>query len=156
MLHQGEAVLPKPWRNPSAMGVLGRAAATRRAQLRLCECERARCASVKRIFAQSANHGRWQAPRGNILGVAAGEQHLYPGVSTLPGQDIEVERSYIWKTFVQEALSGKQSTVSARQYALVNFKLTYNLLRDNIAPSEIKTIAACTTTCEPLRHVLVY
>lgn len=63
---------------------------------------------------------------------------IYP---TLPGLDIQIERSYVWKTFVQEALSGKQSALQARQYPLIHYDLVYNLLRDNIAASEIKTIA---------------
>lgn len=52
---------------------------------------------------------------------------IYP---TLPGLSIEITRSYVWKTFVQEALSGKQSTLSLRQYPLVSYELTYTVLRD--------------------------
>lgn len=68
---------------------------------------------------------------------------VYP---TLPGLSIEVSRTYQWKTFVQEALSGKQSALSARQYPLVNWDMTYNVLRDVGAPggfssaSEIQSI----------------
>jgi hypothetical protein len=68
---------------------------------------------------------------------------VYP---TLPGLSIEVRRTYVWKTFVQEALSGKQSTLAMRQFPLVSYELTYNLLRDTGAPgfgggtSEIKSI----------------
>ena len=62
---------------------------------------------------------------------------VYPA---LPGQSIEVSRAYIWKTGYQEALSGKQSTIAYRQYPLVQYKLTYNVMRDAISPSEIKNI----------------
>lgn len=73
----------------------------------------------------------------------------YPLISNLPGQSIEVQRSYLWKTFVQEALSGKQSALSGRVYPLLHYELSYNVLRDVGAPgyganviSEIALIAS--------------
>lgn len=52
---------------------------------------------------------------------------VYP---TLAGLGFDVIRSYVWKTGYQEALSGKQSTIAYRQYPLVHYELTYNVLRD--------------------------
>lgn len=68
---------------------------------------------------------------------------VYP---VLPGLDINIARSYQWKSGYQEALSGKQSTITYRTFPLVHYELTYNLLRDVGAPgfsgstSEIKQI----------------
>jgi uncharacterized protein (TIGR02217 family) len=62
---------------------------------------------------------------------------VYP---TLPGLSIEVTRSYNWKSGGQEALSGKESSISYRQYPTVSFDLTYNALRDALSPSELKAI----------------
>jgi uncharacterized protein (TIGR02217 family) len=62
---------------------------------------------------------------------------LYP---TLPGLQFNTIRSYQWNTQYKEALSGKQSTISYRQYPLVHFELDYEILRDLISPSEFKAI----------------
>lgn len=62
---------------------------------------------------------------------------IYP---TLPGLDINVKRSYVWKSGIQESLSGKQSAISYRQYPQVAYELTYNVLRRNISPDELQTI----------------
>jgi uncharacterized protein (TIGR02217 family) len=56
---------------------------------------------------------------------------IYP---TLPGLSIEIQRSYDWKTQVQEALSGKQSAQALRQWPLIHYELEYNVLRDVGAP----------------------
>ena len=62
---------------------------------------------------------------------------VYP---TLPGLSIEIQRSYVWKTGKQEALSGKQSAISYRQYPVVHYELTYNVLRRNVSPDELQSI----------------
>lgn len=62
---------------------------------------------------------------------------IYP---VLPGLDINVKRSYVWKSGIQEALSGKQSAISYRQYPLVHYELTYNVLRRNISPDEFQSL----------------
>ena len=62
---------------------------------------------------------------------------IYP---TLPGLDVNVKRSYVWKTGIQEALSGKQSAISYRQYPLIAYELTYNVLRRNVSPDEFQSI----------------
>lgn len=56
---------------------------------------------------------------------------VYP---SLPGLSIEYQRAYDWKTGVQEALTGKQSSIAFRQFPLVKFQLDYNVLRDVGAP----------------------
>lgn len=64
---------------------------------------------------------------------------IYP---TLPGLSIEVDRSYVWRTSTQEALSGKQTAQSGRLYPLVHFELTYNVLRDIGAPTFTTSITS--------------
>ena len=63
---------------------------------------------------------------------------LYP--SNLPGLTLDVVRSYKWRTAYQEALSGKQSTLQLRAYPLVHFELNYELLRDNVTPSDLRAL----------------
>jgi uncharacterized protein (TIGR02217 family) len=56
----------------------------------------------------------------------------------LPGIDgLEVTRNYVWKTAVQEAISGKMTAVSLRVYPLVHYELIVNLMRNNQTPSEL-------------------
>lgn len=55
-----------------------------------------------------------------------------PGISGL-----EVTRNYVWKTAVQEAISGKMTAVSLRQYPLVHYELVVNVMRNNAVPSEL-------------------
>lgn len=62
---------------------------------------------------------------------------LFP---SLIGQTLDVVRSYRWKTGYQEALSGKQSTIQYAAYPLVHFELTFELLRDNVSPSDLRAI----------------
>ena len=62
---------------------------------------------------------------------------IYP---TLPGLGFDVKRSYVWKTGIQEALSGKQSAIGYRQYPLVSYELVYNVLRRNVSPDELQAI----------------
>lgn len=63
---------------------------------------------------------------------------LYPN---LIGLTPDAVRSYMWKTLVQEATSGKQSTIQLAAYPRVHFTLTYELLRDNVTPSDLKSLA---------------
>lgn len=62
---------------------------------------------------------------------------IYP---TLPGLGFDVKRTYQWKTFVQEALSGKQSALNGRQYPLISYELIYNVLRRNTTPDEYQSL----------------
>lgn len=60
---------------------------------------------------------------------------LFP---TLPGiSGVDVTRNYVWKTAVQEAISGKTTAVSLRAYPLVHYELVANLLRNDQTPSEL-------------------
>lgn len=65
---------------------------------------------------------------------------IYPGPSDLPGIRWNRERTPLWETNVQESVSGKESRLSYRQYPRLKFTLQYELLRDNITPSEAKKL----------------
>jgi uncharacterized protein (TIGR02217 family) len=65
---------------------------------------------------------------------------VYPGPSVLPGLSWNRERSYLWATEIQEAVSGKETRLQYRQYPRVRFQLKYELLRDNLTPSEAKRL----------------
>lgn len=58
----------------------------------------------------------------------------------LPGMLPQVSRSYIWATNDKEALSGKETRIQLRQYPRVQFEFQYELLRDNIALSELRRL----------------
>lgn len=60
---------------------------------------------------------------------------IFPAVAGISG--LKVTRNYEWKTAVQEAISGKDTAVSLRQYPLVNYELVVTLLRHNLVPSEL-------------------
>jgi hypothetical protein len=60
---------------------------------------------------------------------------IFPALPGLSG--LEVTRNYVWKTAVQEAISGKDTAVSLRQYPLVQYELVVNLLRHDAVPSEL-------------------
>jgi uncharacterized protein (TIGR02217 family) len=62
---------------------------------------------------------------------------LFP---TLPGIGFDVTRNYVWKTAVQEAISGKMTAVPLRTYPLVRYELIVNLLRHFLVPSELLAI----------------
>lgn len=62
---------------------------------------------------------------------------IYPA---LTGLGFGVKRNYVWKSGVQEALSGKQSAISYRQYPLVHYELTYNLLDRTASPDDLQAI----------------
>lgn len=47
------------------------------------------------------------------------------------------ERMPVWKTGYQEALSGKVSTIRYQQYPIYEWVLNYELLRHDLAPSEL-------------------
>ena len=60
---------------------------------------------------------------------------LLPSLAGLSG--LEVTRNYIWKTAVQEAISGKMTAVGLRTYPLVHYDLSITLMRNNETPSEL-------------------
>lgn len=55
---------------------------------------------------------------------------------SLPGQTIAVTRSPEYNTGMFRALSGKESRIAYQQYPLMTWELSFDLLRDNITPSE--------------------
>jgi uncharacterized protein (TIGR02217 family) len=63
---------------------------------------------------------------------------LFPVLAGLDG--MSVNRNYVWKTAVQEAISGKMTAVPLRVYPLVHYELVVNLLRNNQTPSELLEI----------------
>ena len=65
---------------------------------------------------------------------------IYPGPSLMPGLTWERERSYVWSTTVQPALSGKESRIAYQQYPRVKFGLNYELLRDDVSPSDLRRL----------------
>lgn len=60
---------------------------------------------------------------------------LFPTLAGLSG--LEVTRNYVWKTMVQDAISGKSTAVPLRTYPLLRYELVVNLLRHNQTPSEL-------------------
>jgi hypothetical protein len=60
---------------------------------------------------------------------------LFPALAGISG--VDVTRNYVWKTAVQEAISGKTTAVGLRTYPLVHYELVVNLLRNNQTPSEL-------------------
>jgi uncharacterized protein (TIGR02217 family) len=60
---------------------------------------------------------------------------IFPALPGING--VEVTRNYVWKTAVQEAISGKMTAVGLRTYPLVHYELIVNLMRNNIATSEL-------------------
>lgn len=58
----------------------------------------------------------------------------------LPGLDIKSFKIPIFRTMVQETVSGRQSTASFMAYPLWRFRLTYNVLRSESAYGELQTV----------------
>lgn len=65
---------------------------------------------------------------------------VYPGPSLMPGLAWSRRRNYVWSTNVQQAVSGKESRISYQQYPRVRFRLKYELLRDNVSPSDLRRL----------------
>jgi uncharacterized protein (TIGR02217 family) len=59
---------------------------------------------------------------------------------TLQGLTFDVTRTPVWRTEVQTALSGKRSTLAYQQYPLVHFELSFSILRDDQATSDVKAL----------------
>lgn len=64
---------------------------------------------------------------------------IYP--ASLPGLAWDSVRTPIFKTGVQEAVSGKESRNSYTAYPTFQFDLQYEFLRNNISVSEMKALA---------------
>lgn len=63
---------------------------------------------------------------------------IYP---SLPGLTLTQLRSPIWKTKVDEALTGKQSALQLMAYPRIKFEHNYEVLRDYVSSSEIRALA---------------
>jgi len=63
---------------------------------------------------------------------------LYP--ANLPGLTWDSERTPIFNTGVQPAVSGKESRIAYQQYPRFYFDLQYELLRDYVVPSDLKAL----------------
>lgn len=62
---------------------------------------------------------------------------IYP---VLIGATFDVVRSPKWNTNVQKAMSGKRSTIARQFYPRMHFELNYDILRDNVTPSDLKAL----------------
>lgn len=60
---------------------------------------------------------------------------LFPTLAGISGLD--VTRNYVWKTAVQEAISGKTTAVGLRTYPLVHYELVVEMMRNYSSPSEL-------------------
>jgi len=63
---------------------------------------------------------------------------LYP--STILGLGFTVMREPRWNTGVQRSLTGKRSTIAYQPYPLMHYELNYSVLRDDLTPSDFKSI----------------
>jgi hypothetical protein len=63
---------------------------------------------------------------------------VYPG--NLPGLSFGSVRIPTFNTGVQQALSSKESRIAYQQYPQMQWELTYELLRDYVAPSDLKAL----------------
>lgn len=63
--------------------------------------------------------------------------NLFP---TLPGLTFPVKREVTYKTVKDEALSGRMSAIPLQQYAVRQWTLPFSCLRDNLTPSELRTL----------------
>lgn len=59
---------------------------------------------------------------------------------TLRGQTLDVVRSPKWNTTVQKALTGKRTTISYQFYPRIHFELSFDILRDDLATSDLKAL----------------
>lgn len=69
--------------------------------------------------------------------------YLFP--YSLPGIQFNYTRKYLWNTGVQQALSGKQSTIVYQQYPLVNFEYSFEFLMDSGSTSSVWTADSIVT-----------
>lgn len=64
--------------------------------------------------------------------------HVYP--TGIRGLLYPVVRHTLWSTLTDSALSGKVATLQLQQYALYSWELSYELIRDDVSPSELKML----------------
>jgi uncharacterized protein (TIGR02217 family) len=66
---------------------------------------------------------------------------------TLSGLTFPYTRAPRWRTGIQPALSGKESRIQYRRYPLPRWELNYEILRDDIAVSDVKAIVGLFNAC---------
>jgi uncharacterized protein (TIGR02217 family) len=59
---------------------------------------------------------------------------------TLPGIRFDYTRAYAWRTGVQKALSGKQSTIAYQLYPTVRYEYAFEYLKDSNTPADISAL----------------
>lgn len=67
---------------------------------------------------------------------------------TLTGLTFDVVRYPIWNTEVQKALSGKRSTIGYSTWPDIHFELTFSILRDDVAVSDVKALVGLFNACQ--------
>jgi uncharacterized protein (TIGR02217 family) len=75
---------------------------------------------------------------------------------TLLGISYPYVRTPRWRTGKQEALSGKESVISYRQWPLPRWELNYEFLRDDITVSDLKAIVGLFNACKGSFDTFLY
>ncbi len=60
--------------------------------------------------------------------------------TSVPGQTLSINRKPVWKTNVQSALSAKETAVIYQQYPIYEWAFQYELVRDDQATSDLRTL----------------
>jgi hypothetical protein len=71
------------------------------------------------------------------VGTLGNSSYIYP---TLPGLTLDVMRTPEYNTAITQALSGKESRIAYRQYPIMRWELSYDILRDYVSPSDLKAL----------------
>jgi uncharacterized protein (TIGR02217 family) len=74
----------------------------------------------------------------------------------LAGLSFPILRTPRWRTGKQEALSGKESVISYRQWPIPRWELSYEFLRDDIAVSDLKSIVGLFNACKGSFDTFLY
>jgi hypothetical protein len=64
---------------------------------------------------------------------------VYP--TGIKGLTYDGARTQIWKTGIQEAVSGKETRIAYQQYPRYRWELNYELLDHSLAASEYKAVS---------------
>lgn len=71
---------------------------------------------------------------------------VYP--NNILGLSFNCVRTPDWNTLEQRAVSNKRSTVGLQLYPIMHFELDYELLRDDLAPSDLKALVGLFNACK--------
>lgn len=75
---------------------------------------------------------------------------------TLQGLTFDVGRTPLWHTEAQRALSGKRSTLAYMAFPLIEFELTFSILRDDLAPSDVKALVGLFDACHGMYDTFLF